>query len=359
MTYTNTAFFLKNFYVRSGKKFQFRNGKSSSDLAFEIWEILGNRSFELSTFSRILSGERLFTEEQLLAFAQAMNLSSLETAGLIESSMKDFLQRNFSSDSIQRVFNNNSSRYSSIIKTCRSTGQLQQAISIAKVFESLSARGDEDEYAALLNEKIRTYSEYCSKVDIRKKVWRDNNVVKRIAIKKHNHELLLETIINEGMVLYIEEKWNESYEKLRMVSSHQDSKIIRAQIIIVNDLAMLGDYEKFCSSKNDLKSLIECNDGIEENDYFAAVEAIARGQVIFGEYSEAEENISFLKKSKLPPFCRSQLRRLLAFAHFSKRTRAIETNMDYKTVFDEDESIKQFRRHHIQVNRILRRLNLS
>jgi tetratricopeptide (TPR) repeat protein len=62
-------------------------------LALEIWEQLGERDMDTSTLSRVLSGERLFTGEQLKAYCNILNLKSQEEIKLKKALDRDLNDR--------------------------------------------------------------------------------------------------------------------------------------------------------------------------------------------------------------------------------------------------------------------------
>jgi DNA-directed RNA polymerase specialized sigma24 family protein len=72
------------YYTRSdNKKLTFRNGKSFDDLAWEM-------KIDISSLSRILSGERLPTAAQLHAFCAVLNLTDAEHQVLEYAALRDY-----------------------------------------------------------------------------------------------------------------------------------------------------------------------------------------------------------------------------------------------------------------------------
>ncbi|HEX9990509.1 MAG TPA: hypothetical protein VGE45_18785 [Chloroflexia bacterium] len=75
---TKLAQALKAFYFKKGRKFVFRTGQNLSELALDMWEELGFKSFDQGTLSKVLNGKRLFTWSQFNAFCNQMGASGTE-----------------------------------------------------------------------------------------------------------------------------------------------------------------------------------------------------------------------------------------------------------------------------------------
>ena len=84
---------LKDYYKRRGNRIVFSNNLTLSRLSLEIWERLDFRNFDVSTFSRVLKGERLFTPYQLRAFCCVLGLCEEESDSLERALQKDVLAK--------------------------------------------------------------------------------------------------------------------------------------------------------------------------------------------------------------------------------------------------------------------------
>lgn len=89
----NLATELKSLYSKQGNKILFNEKLSLNEVAFQIWEKLGYKNFDVSTLSRIINGKRLFTSEQLDIFANVLNISESKRKDLQEALNIDLLSR--------------------------------------------------------------------------------------------------------------------------------------------------------------------------------------------------------------------------------------------------------------------------
>jgi hypothetical protein len=62
-------------------------------MALRLWEELGNKNMDVSTLSRVITGHRLFTFDQVQAFCQVLNLSDSDRHRLKYALTKDLAIR--------------------------------------------------------------------------------------------------------------------------------------------------------------------------------------------------------------------------------------------------------------------------
>ncbi len=91
MTYLSEA--LKKYYCKEGNKLVFQNKYSLNQLALEMWERLDYSGMDPSVLSRVLSGERLFTEIQLEVFCQILGLPFQDVEALNQSLHNSMVSR--------------------------------------------------------------------------------------------------------------------------------------------------------------------------------------------------------------------------------------------------------------------------
>ncbi len=84
---------LKKYYRKNGRRVIFATDISLSNLSLHMWELLGYQEIDSSVVSRVLTGERLFTPNQLSIFCQILGLNSQEQSNLLQALAKDYLQR--------------------------------------------------------------------------------------------------------------------------------------------------------------------------------------------------------------------------------------------------------------------------
>jgi len=82
----NLAKALQKYYLHKGNRIIFANKMTLNQLAMVMWERLGFREVDSSVLSRVISGERLFTQRQLRAFCEILKIKGLE-----KSYLKDIL----------------------------------------------------------------------------------------------------------------------------------------------------------------------------------------------------------------------------------------------------------------------------
>lgn len=84
---------LADFYERKGGRIFFQNGMSLNQLALEMWERLGYQQIDPSVISRVLSGERLFTPQQLKIFVAIIGVPNYKRKLLYRQLLKDVASR--------------------------------------------------------------------------------------------------------------------------------------------------------------------------------------------------------------------------------------------------------------------------
>ena len=80
---------LTKHYVKRGNKFLFNNTFTLNKLAMEMWK----EGIDSSALSRILRGEKLFSQSQLISFSKLLQLSSEAIDILLDALQKDYLAR--------------------------------------------------------------------------------------------------------------------------------------------------------------------------------------------------------------------------------------------------------------------------
>lgn len=84
---------LKKYYKTKGNKRIFLSGLSLNQLSLKIWEKLNYHNMDSSLLSRVINGKRLFTNEQLHAFCDVLQIPLSETEDLIFALQQDQYQR--------------------------------------------------------------------------------------------------------------------------------------------------------------------------------------------------------------------------------------------------------------------------
>jgi hypothetical protein len=95
---------LRGYYTRKGSRFIFANGMSLNKLAMEIWERLNFSDMDVSTLSRVLSGERIFTVDQLEVFCELLKIRGRKKEELLSALGNDVHKRyGFKVDLIDKI----------------------------------------------------------------------------------------------------------------------------------------------------------------------------------------------------------------------------------------------------------------
>lgn len=84
---------LKSYYKKKRGRILFRNSFSLTSLSLEIWEQLGYKSLDSSVLSKVLSGKRLFSPEQLQAFCKVLDLSEQQYRELFNALHEDLMKK--------------------------------------------------------------------------------------------------------------------------------------------------------------------------------------------------------------------------------------------------------------------------
>lgn len=84
---------LARWYTRSGNRIVFKNGMSLNQLALQMWEYLGGSQIDPSVISRVISGNRHFSLNQINAFCGVLGLTKADKAQLITARYNDLLTK--------------------------------------------------------------------------------------------------------------------------------------------------------------------------------------------------------------------------------------------------------------------------
>jgi hypothetical protein len=82
------------YYQRTRGKIDFCNGMSLNTLALAMWEESGFCSMDGSVLSKVLSGKRLFTPQQLNSFCNVLNITGSDREYLFYCLHRDYCRRN-------------------------------------------------------------------------------------------------------------------------------------------------------------------------------------------------------------------------------------------------------------------------
>lgn len=85
---------LQKYYTREGKKLIFLNNKSLNQFALSMWERLDYQQIDASVLSRVINGERLFTQKQLKIFCDLLGIQGNEKELLFKELHDDYLIKN-------------------------------------------------------------------------------------------------------------------------------------------------------------------------------------------------------------------------------------------------------------------------
>jgi hypothetical protein len=84
---------LEQYYLRRGNRIVFRNGMTLNQLAWDMWEVMNYQAVEPGMLSRVISGKRNFSYQQLETFRGILKLTDNETLRLKEAYKRDLLSR--------------------------------------------------------------------------------------------------------------------------------------------------------------------------------------------------------------------------------------------------------------------------
>jgi|GEM_PF-4084577 len=84
---------LQKHYSRQGNRIVFTNGLSLNQLSLEMWERLKFREIDPSVVSRVLKGERLFTQKQLTTFCLIVKISKAKKETLMNALHRDIYEK--------------------------------------------------------------------------------------------------------------------------------------------------------------------------------------------------------------------------------------------------------------------------
>ena len=91
MSYLSDA--LKKYYKKQNGRIVFINNQTLNQLSLQMWEDLSFSQIDASVTSRVISGERLFTQQQLEVFCKILKLSNQETEILFNCLNRDLCKR--------------------------------------------------------------------------------------------------------------------------------------------------------------------------------------------------------------------------------------------------------------------------
>lgn len=100
MTHLATA--LRRYYVKKDRHIFFVGNISFQEIAMRMWQELGYTKIDPSVLSRVLSGKRVFTPQQLLILCNVLNLKHVEMEYLFHCLTLDHWERE--GVSIKQVF---------------------------------------------------------------------------------------------------------------------------------------------------------------------------------------------------------------------------------------------------------------
>lgn len=90
---THLASSLRQHYIKKDRYIIFTGGISLQEMALHMWQELGFKKVDVSVLSRVLSGEREFTPQQLFMFCKILNLPTEEVEHLFHSLTLDYWKR--------------------------------------------------------------------------------------------------------------------------------------------------------------------------------------------------------------------------------------------------------------------------
>jgi len=90
---TNLARVLQKYYLHKGNRIIFANKMTLNQLAITMWERLGFHEMDASVLSRVIHGERLFTQKQLSVFCDLLKISRREKFSLKEILLSDIYKK--------------------------------------------------------------------------------------------------------------------------------------------------------------------------------------------------------------------------------------------------------------------------
>lgn len=309
MTYLSKE--LKKYYEKKNNKLLFQNKMSLNNLALEMWEKANYAGIDQSSLSRIVSGKRLFTINQMKDFCDILKLNKTQEGDLYLALQEDYLKRynlnfNYSSNNpidIVDILNFNLKQ----IKIIREHGLLHLADDWIENLLQIASSYFIKEKNRLRKDQLKSIlaNIYYEKGYISGCVYlpeKNLNIIKPIVFKIENFAKELKSIdlnIKANIVLsfayYALGKYSKinKFKKFYLKSlsiikkgidkslKYDELNLICWRTVAINSI-YLSDQSLFKKSEESIREIIRKN---KENPNFSyiiwAFDTIARGQSFF------------------------------------------------------------------------------
>jgi len=372
---SNLSRALGSYFKHKGNRLVFTNGQTLNQLAIEMWGYLGFHGVDSSILSKVITGKRLFTYEQLYAFCKILRINEVDKYSLENALGKDLLAKHVGvvvpiSDIDELVADSYLKNLILCeIKKLREKGNLHEAMEIICFFEKILnftpkiKKTNISLMAKILNEKVRCLIFTEKSENFIQKVKNINNLALQIAKETKEPDIISMSQGNIGGSYYVAGRLKDSAEYLEKTFFNVDEDTqIEYLRTLLNDYAFLGDQYQYKKTYLRTERILNRQNTYNNSHIASIYEAMARSSALIGNIGHARKLLQRINTSKLESFYQSEIIRGKIFVCYQEFLKNKTTDIDeVKHLLNKSSKNKLllFKRHQAQIKSMSQKIYAS